>query len=152
MLKRYKPFGTSRPQREPKPDRSDEFASWTPRPRAVAVPAVPSVLALVEPIELVEVDAPSSAEALAHMGRIKAMECICCRLMNRQQQSITDVHHIREGRQPRNDWLTIPLCHEDCHQGRRGVHEDRTYLRQLQVGEFTLLAHTLAIFTKEHVR
>jgi Recombination enhancement, RecA-dependent nuclease len=86
---------------------------------------------------------PTTKAASRHMGRIKAMRCICCYLLDRQQRSITDVHHIREGRQERNDFLTIPLCHDDCHQGPSGVHGDKRWLRMLKVNEFGLLAVTL---------
>ena len=148
MFKRKFP---PRPQRDPA-----EFASWQPRPRPAAPSAGLPVVSLLEPVDtpadLAELPLPSSPAARAHMGRIKAMRCICCQLLNRQQQSITDVHHIREGRQARNDWLSIPLCHEDCHQGRHGVHGDRAHLRLLGLGEFDLLAKTLAIYVKEHVR
>ena len=81
--------------------------------------------------------------ASRHMGRIKAMECICCYLLERKQQSVTDVHHIREGRQERHDFLTIPLCHDDCHQGPSGVHGDKRWLQMLKMSEFDLLAATL---------
>ena len=39
---------------------------------------------------------PPTKAASAFMGRIKAMRCICCELLGREQSSITDVHHIRE--------------------------------------------------------
>lgn len=84
-----------------------------------------------------------SAAASRHMGRIKAMRCVCCYLLDREQQSATDVHHIREGRQARNDFLTIPLCHNDCHQGASGVHGDKRWLRMLNKSEFDLLAVVL---------
>jgi hypothetical protein len=57
-----------------------------------------------------------------------------------QQESKTDVHHIREGREARNDFLTLPLCHDSCHQGPKGVHGDKTYLRMLKTSEWGLLA------------
>jgi hypothetical protein len=68
------------------------------------------------------------------------MDCVCCRLLGQKQESRTDCHHIREDREERNDWLTIPLCHDSCHQGRFGVHGDKTYLRILKVSEWGLLA------------
>jgi hypothetical protein len=74
------------------------------------------------------------------MARIAAMDCLVCKLLSMKQESKTDVHHIREGREPRNDWLTLPLCHESCHQGPRGVHGDKTYLRMLKMSEYELLA------------
>jgi hypothetical protein len=77
------------------------------------------------------------------MRRIKTMRCICCSLLGREQQSTTDAHHIRANGQARNDWLTIPLCHDDCHQGAQGVHGDRTWLRMLKMSEWDLLAATI---------
>ena len=55
-----------------------------------------------------------------HMGRIASMECICCYLLGQKQQSKTDVHHVRVGHAARSagDFCTVPLCHDDCHQGR----------------------------------
>lgn len=86
---------------------------------------------------------PPTRAASRHMARIKAMPCICCTLLGRTQESATDVHHIREGRQARSDFLTIPLCHDDCHQGPSGVHGDKRWLRMLGLGEFDLLAAVL---------
>lgn len=92
-----------------------------------------------------------SKAARLHMARIKSMGCICCKLLGRPQSSITDVHHIREGQggaQRAGDFLTLPLCHDDCHQGRMGVHGDRTYLRILKVTELDLLNLTLEELAK----
>lgn len=75
-----------------------------------------------------------------HMERIGQMECICCRLLGMRQESRTSVHHIREDREEKNDWLTLPLCKEGCHQGPKGVHGDKTYLRMLKMSEWGLLA------------
>lgn len=83
---------------------------------------------------------PMTKSASAYMGRIKSMRCICCELLDRSQASITDVHHIREGRQSCNDFLVLPLCHDDCHQGPSGVHGDERWLRMLKMTEFDLLA------------
>ncbi len=77
------------------------------------------------------------------MARIAAMPCICCTLLGRHERSKVDVHHIREGRQARSDFLTLPLCHDDCHQGPSGVHGDKRWLTMLKMGEFDLLAATL---------
>ena len=85
---------------------------------------------------------PTAAES-AHMGRIKAMPCICCRLLMCAQEYGTDVHHIIVNDQPRNHWLTIPLCW-GCHQGPKGVHGDKTFLRMLKMSEWTLLAFVMA--------
>lgn len=88
----------------------------------------------------------STKKEKAHMGRIKSMQCICCTLLGQQQTSPTDVHHLREGQggaQRASDFLTIPLCHDDCHQGRNGIHGERVYLRILKMTELDLLAATI---------
>lgn len=83
---------------------------------------------------------PATAAGLQYLGRIALMRCVCCRLLGMRQESKTDAHHIREDREPRNDFLTLPLCHFGCHQGPLGVHGDRTYLRMLKMSEWGLLA------------
>lgn len=80
------------------------------------------------------------------MGRVAAMDCILCRLLGMQQESKTDVHHIREGQgmaQRASNWLVVPLCHEGCHQGPNGIHGDRSLLRIAKVDELDLLAETI---------
>jgi hypothetical protein len=81
-----------------------------------------------------------------HMGRVAKMSCICCYLLDRRQESKTDVHHVRVGiggAQRAGHFCTVPLCHEDCHQGKNGVHGDKTYLRILKITEIDLLNATL---------
>lgn len=88
----------------------------------------------------------ASAAERAHMGRVSAMECVCCYLMDRKQESRTEVHHCRTsqgGAQRAGDFLTMPLCGEDCHRGKNGVHGDKTYLRILQMTEMDLLNATI---------
>lgn len=80
------------------------------------------------------------------MGRIAKMACICCTLLGRTQTSKTDVHHVRVGHggaQRAGDFCTVPLCHDDCHQGRNGVHGEQTYLRLLKMTQIDLLNATL---------
>lgn len=82
----------------------------------------------------------------AYMGRVAAMACICCTLLDRQQESKTDVHHIRTGQggaQRAGNFLVLPLCHDDCHQGPNGIHGDQTYLRILKCTELDLLNATI---------
>jgi hypothetical protein len=82
----------------------------------------------------------------AHMGRVAKMACICCTLLGRAQESKTDVHHVRVGHggaQRAGDFCTIPLCHDDCHQGKNGVHGDQTYLHILKMTQMDLLNATL---------
>lgn len=60
------------------------------------------------------------------------------------------VHHIREGQgmaQRASDFLTIPLC-PDCHQGRCGVHGDKSYLRARKLTELDMLANTIERLNK----
>lgn len=77
------------------------------------------------------------------MARVKAMPCICCRLLMRAQVGPTEVHHVRANGEPRNNWLVIPLCW-DCHQGDNGVEKRRTYLAILKLSEWALLAYVIA--------
>jgi hypothetical protein len=63
-----------------------------------------------------------------------------------EQTSKTDVHHIRHGAgigQRNSDYLTIPLCHDQCHQGANGIHGDRSLLRIANVTELDLLAEII---------
>jgi hypothetical protein len=76
------------------------------------------------------------------MARIKAMPCVCCRFLGFEQATETEVHHIREDREARNDFLTIPLCFF-CHRGTSGVHGNKTYLKMLKVSEIGLLAKVI---------
>jgi hypothetical protein len=78
----------------------------------------------------------------AWMGRVKGMRCICCQLLDHRQEQPTDVHHIREDREDRNNWLVLPLCWS-CHQGPLGVHGDKSFLRLLQMSEWALLGAVL---------
>lgn len=77
------------------------------------------------------------------MGRLKRMQCVCCKLLEARQAQTTDVHHIIVNDQPRNHFLTIPLCWS-CHQGPLGVHGDKTFLRMLKMTEWSLLAFVMA--------
>jgi len=76
------------------------------------------------------------------MERIAAMPCICCKLRNLVQEKPPNVHHIREDAEARNDFLTLPLC-KLCHQGPRGVHGDKGWLRMLKMSEWGLLAKVI---------
>ena len=86
-----------------------------------------------------------------YMGRVKMLPCIVCEMLGRRQESITEVHHLREGvggAQRQSNWLTIPLCTDD-HTGPQGFHGDRTYMRILKADELDLLAATLELLNKE---
>ncbi|WP_366518672.1 Ref family recombination enhancement nuclease [uncultured Gilliamella sp.] len=80
-----------------------------------------------------------------HASVLSNMPCICCELLGQRQQGRTCIHHIREGQgiaMRAGDYLTIPLCYE-CHQGKLGIHGDKTYLRILKMSELDLLNETL---------
>jgi hypothetical protein len=86
----------------------------------------------------------------AYMSRVANMGCILCRLLDIPQTSKTDVHHIRAGQggaQRAPNFLVLPLCHESCHQGSRGIHGDKSLLRIAKVTELDLLAMVIEEMT-----
>lgn len=88
---------------------------------------------------------PANDDTTGHLARVAALSCVLCDLLGMTQTSKTDVHHIREGQgmgERSSAYLTIPLCHEQCHQGPLGIHGDRSLLRVAKVGELGLLAIT----------
>lgn len=84
------------------------------------------------------------SKAGRHMGKVAELGCIACRLLGHGETPAA-VHHIREGRIARNDWLTIPLCPEHHTGTHQSVHMRKDELmRALGVhSEFDLLAATL---------
>jgi len=79
------------------------------------------------------------------MGKVAKIGCIACILLE-HGETPAQVHHIREGRIARNDFLTLPLC-EPHHTGTfQSVHKAKpSLLRALKVhSEFDLLAEVLA--------
>jgi len=134
-------------KRQQRPDRSAEFAGYTPRPREVArsTGIARLLVPLPEPLD----PTPSSAAGRAYMGRVAALACILCRRLGYGEHA-AEVHHIRTGQgaaQRASDWLTVPLC-PDCHRGSHGIHGDRARLRQAKVTELDLLADTIAALTR----
>lgn len=47
-----------------------------------------------------------------------------------------------------SDWLAIPACPEH-HRGPRGIHGDRSVLRQIKCDEPALLADVIELLSKE---
>lgn len=91
-----------------------------------------------------------SLAAKRHLSRVAALGCIVCRRMY-ADPSPAQVHHIREGRIARNDFLTIPLC-ESHHLGTNmSVHKAKpNLLRAMKIGsEFDLLADVIELLDKE---
>lgn len=85
--------------------------------------------------------------AQRHMGKVAAIGCIACMLLA-LGQTPAEVHHIREGRIARNDFLTLPLCPPHHREHRAGIpsihHAKAKLLRALGVhSEFDLLAEVL---------
>lgn len=83
---------------------------------------------------------------MSYLAEIVKMDCILCELLGLPQTSKTDAHHIRLGvgaAQRNHDELAVPLCHNGCHQGPRGIHGDRSLLRVANVDEADLLAFTI---------
>lgn len=130
----------------PRRDRSDEFASFTPRPRAVAVPR--GILAAVQLMDVGEIRPAHLAKAAAkerdYMGRVAALGCVVCRLLG-LGPTPAQVHHVHAGvgkAQRAGNFCTVPLC-EPHHTGPRGVHGDKGCLRQLNMSELDLLDVTI---------
>lgn len=90
---------------------------------------------------------PMNASERRHIGWIKSQRCILCEILGQPQSGDTDAHHIRLGQgggQRAPHWLTLPLCHNGCHQGPNGIHGDRSRFRLAKVDELDLLACIIA--------
>lgn len=86
-----------------------------------------------------------SHQEIAYHEALAERPCVLCELLCQDQVGRTTIHHIREGQgmsQRASHWLVVPLC-EDCHQGKGGVHGDRSLLRIAKVEELDLLAITI---------
>jgi hypothetical protein len=87
--------------------------------------------------------------AKRHLARVASLGCALCKRIG-YDDTPSEVHHLRDGagmQQRASDWLTMPLCPEH-HRGSRGVHGDRSALRQANVTELDLLADTVAQLTQ----
>lgn len=80
-----------------------------------------------------------------YMGRVAELGCVVC--WKRGFRDVpAELHHPRFAAgmgQRASDWLVIPVC-PYCHRGSKGIHGDRTILRQLKCDEAELLAWTIA--------
>jgi hypothetical protein len=63
------------------------------------------------------------ADSIAHMGRVKAMACVCC-----GKDGPSEAHHVKDDGAARNNWRVIPLCTE-CHRGQHGYHNAKNAWR-----------------------
>ena len=79
-----------------------------------------------------------------YMNRVAELGCVVCRMLG-YGPTPAQLHHVREGQgmaQRAQNWLVVPLCPEH-HQGKSGVHGDRSAMRQLKVDELDLLSQTI---------
>lgn len=79
-----------------------------------------------------------------YMNRVADLGCVVCRMLG-YGPTPAQLHHVREGQgmaQRAQNWLVVPLCPEH-HQGKTGVHGDRSAMRQLKVDELDLLSQTI---------
>lgn len=90
-----------------------------------------------------------SIAAKRHLSRVAALGCMLCRRFG-VFDTPAEIHHPRFAvgmAQRASDWLAIPLC-PDCHRGPRGIHGDRSALRQAKCDEPDLLADTIELLAK----
>ncbi len=74
-----------------------------------------------------------------YRDRVAQLDCVVCGAHG------VHIHHAREGQgmaQRAQNWLAIALC-PSCHTGPRGIHGDRSVLRQEKLDEMDLLARTI---------
>jgi hypothetical protein len=87
----------------------------------------------------------STAAGKRWMGRVAALGCVACSILCLGEIN-AEVHHIREGRIARSDWLVIPLCPAHHRQSSEAsIHLAKpTLMRRLGIAsEFDLLAIVL---------
>ena len=79
------------------------------------------------------------AKEKRYLDRVAQLDCVVCGAHG------VHVHHAREGEgmgQRAQNWLAIAVC-PPCHVGPRGIHGDRSVLRQEKLDEMDLLARTI---------
>ena len=95
-------------------------------------------------------EAPMSAASKRHLVRVAALGCVICKRLG-YPDSVAEIHHPRFAAgmaQRASDWLAIPACPEH-HRGPRGIHGDRSVLRQIKCDEPALLADVIELLSKE---
>ncbi len=91
-----------------------------------------------------------SLAAKRHLSRVAALGCAICRRMGFPDVP-AEIHHPRFAAgmaQRASDWLAIPACPEH-HRGPRGIHGDRSVLRQIKCDEPALLADVIELLNGE---
>lgn len=82
---------------------------------------------------------------MTHLAIIAAIPCVVCSALGMQQEGRTYVHHMRAGQgmsQRAPDELGIALCYEH-HQGKTGIHGDRSAWSMARMDEPMALAATI---------
>lgn len=87
------------------------------------------------------------AESL-HMERVAGLPCVICYFKLGQQTYSCEAHHNGEA-SDRDNWATVPLCHEH-HQGPTGIHglHRRGFYKFWKISEQWLLARTNELLAK----
>jgi len=87
----------------------------------------------------------STAASKRWMSRVASIGCIACIRLGHGETPAA-VHHIREGRIARNDWLTLPLCPPHHTGSRMSIHMGkRDLLDALGINsEYDLLADVIS--------
>lgn len=91
-----------------------------------------------------------SLAAKRHLSRVASLGCVICRRLG-MSDTPAEIHHPRFAAgmaQRASDWLAIPACPEH-HRGPRGIHGDRSVLRQIKCDEPDLLADVIELLSKE---
>lgn len=82
---------------------------------------------------------------MSYIERVLALRCCICEQLGMDQEGRTYAHHIRYGQgmaQRADDELALPLCWEH-HQGKTGIHGDRSAWRMARMEELDALVVTL---------
>ena len=84
-----------------------------------------------------------------HLSRVAALGCVICRRFDLYDVP-AEIHHPRFAAgmaQRASDFLALPVCPEH-HRGSRGIHGDRSVLRQIKCDEPDLLADVIELLAK----
>lgn len=97
-------------------------------------------VAIISIVKLRSKSKPATpAKEKRYLDRVAQLDCVVCGAHG------VHIHHAREGEgmaQRAPNWLAIALC-PPCHTGPRGIHGDRSVLRQEKLDELDLLARTI---------
>ena len=91
-----------------------------------------------------------SLAAKRHLSRVASLGCVVCRRLGFSDVP-AEIHHPRFAAgmaQRASDWLALPICAEH-HRGSRGIHGDRSVLRQIKCDEPALLADVIELLNGE---